>query len=486
MQHPVIKSPYIILLFFLMFCSSFSYIGNEANSNKVTPGDTTKNDVKSDISYWLTNPDKSALLQKQVPGLKFKKADNKYPAIKVDATTTYQEMDGFGIALTGGSAYLINQLAPVKREALLKELFLQDENSIGISYLRISIGSSDLDASVFSYDDIPAGKTDMNLDHFNLGQDKVDLIPVLKAILKLNPKIKIMGSPWSAPVWMKSNKNSIGGSLLPEYYDAYARYFVRYITEMKAQGISIDAITIQNEPLYGGNNPSMVMPSNQQRDFIKNNLGPAFREAGIRTKIIVYDHNCDVPEYATDILSDPEAYKYVDGTAFHLYGGDISALSKVHDAYPSKNVYFTEQWIGGPGKFGPDMKWYMQNIIIGAPRNWSKAVIEWNLASDPLYNPHTPGGCTSCEGAVTIDTGYTRNVAYYILAHASKFIPAGSVRIASDMVPDLPNVAFKTPDGRKVMIVINISDKPVTFNIVFNKKSATTVLLNGAVATYVW
>jgi glucosylceramidase len=487
MQNTFNKSSYLILLFLVVLCSSFSFISNAGNINEISSQDTTKNDAESDISYWLTNPDKSALLEKQVPDLEFKKAENKYPAIEVDATTTYQEMDGFGIALTGGSAYLINQLAPIKREGLLKELFLQGDHSIGISYLRISIGASDLDASVFSYNDLPAGEIDVDLKKFSLVPDKADLIPVLKSILRLNPGIKIMGSPWSAPVWMKSNKSSVGGSLLPEYYDAYARYFVRYITEMKAEGIPIDAITIQNEPLHPGNNPSMLMLATEQRDFIKNNLGPAFKSAGITTKIIVYDHNCDHPEYATDILSDPLAYQYVDGSAFHLYGGDISALSQVHDAYPVKNVYFTEQWIGGPSKFGPDMKWYMQNIIIGAPRNWSKAVIEWNLASDPLYNPHTPGGCTSCEGAVTIDSAaYTRNVAYYILAHASKFVPAGSVRIASDMVPDLPNVAFKTPDGRKAMIVLNISDKPVTFNIVFNAKSATTSLLNGAVATYVW
>jgi glucosylceramidase len=255
---------------------------------------------------------------------------------------------------------------------------------------------------------------------------------------------------------------------------------------MKAEGIPIDAITIQNEPLHPGNNPSMLMLSTEQRDFIKNNLGPAFQAAGINTKIIVYDHNCDKPEYATDILSDPQAYQYVDGSAFHLYAGDISVLSQVHDAYPSKNVYFTEQWVGGPSKFGPDMKWYMQNVIIGASRNWSKAVIEWNLASDPLYDPHTPGGCTSCEGAITINSGYTRNVSYYTLAHASKFVPAGSVRIESNSLPTLPNVAFITPDGRKVLIVLNNSDKTETFNIGFDKKFATTSLGSGSVATFVW
>ncbi len=454
---------------------------------------TIKNDdafnpdpVHTDIAYWLTNPDKSALLDKQEDVLNFSVSSNQDPTILVDTTLTYQKMDGFGFALTGGSASLIHNLTSTTRDALLKELFMKTGNSIGLSYLRISIGASDLDASVFSYDDMPSGQTDINLDHFDLGRDKVDLIPVLKSILQLNPGIKILGSPWSAPLWMKSNKNSVGGSLLPEFYDTYAKYFVRYITEMKLQGIPIDAITIQNEPLHGGNNPSMVMQAAEQRDFIKNNLGPAFQAAGITTKIILYDHNCDRPDYPMSILSDPAAYQYVDGSAFHLYGGDISALSTVHNSYPLKNLYFTEQWVGGPSNFAVDMKWWVQNIIIGATRNWSKNVIGWNLASDPSYNPHTPGGCSKCEGALTISSGYTRNVAYYFIAHASKFVPDGSVRIASNVLSGLPNVAFKTPDGKKVLIVLNNSNQRQSFNIGYKGQTATTLLGSGSVATYVW
>ena len=451
--------------------------------NDDAPGTAALN---TDISCWLTKPDKSALLEKQNVNILFTTAVNQYSTISVDTTTAYQEIDGFGFALTGGSASLINNLPSATRDALLKELFLKDANSIGLSYLRVSIGASDLSSSVFSYDDIPSGQTDINLDHFDLGPDKVDLIPVLKSILLLNPKIKILGSPWSPPVWMKSNKNSVGGSLLPEYYDTYARYFVRYITEMKSQGIPIDAITIQNEPLHGGNNPSMVMQAAEQRDFIKNNLGPAFQAAGITTKIILWDHNCDRPDYPITILNDPDAYKYVDGSAFHLYAGDISALSTVHNAFPAKNVYFTEQWVGGPGNFPVDLKWWVQNIIIGATRNWSRNVIAWNLASDPSYDPHTPGGCSTCEGALTINNGFTRNVAYYFIAHASKFVPAGSVRIASNILTELPNVAFKTPEGRKVLIVLNAGNALKTFNIGFKGRTAKTSIGSGAVATYVW
>lgn len=487
MQHTFSKNMPIILLLCIGFCMSISCRCQENNPKPVAAKVKTTADAESGISWWLTNPDQSALLQKQESEIFVSSMTNPFPTINVDDKNTYQEMDGFGMALTGGSAYLINTLPSQTRNALLKELFLQDDNSIGISYLRISIGSSDLDAAVFSYDDLPDGKTDVNLTNFNLRPDKADLIPLLKLILKLNPKIKIMASPWSAPVWMKTNKNSVGGSLLAAYYDTYARYFVRYIIEMKDQGIPIDAITIQNEPLNPNNNPSMVMQATEQRDFIKNNLGPAFQTAGLTTKIILYDHNCDHPEYATTILSDANAAKYVDGSGFHLYAGNISALSTVHNAYPDKNLYFTEQWVGGPGDFAGNLKWHFQNLIIGATRNWSRNVLEWNLASDPGYYPHTNGGCTTCEGAITIDvTSITRNVSYYIIAHASKFVPAGSVRIASDMQSSLPNVAFKTPSGQKVLIVLNNSNNMQTFNIGFKGKEAQTSLNAGSVATYVW
>jgi glucosylceramidase len=395
-------------------------------------------------------------------------------------------MDGFGFSLTDGSAYVINKLSTSMRDALLTELFSIDSNSIGISYIRISIGASDLSSSVYSFDDINSNQTDLNLDQFSLSSDTVDLIPVLKKILQINPKIKILGSPWSPPIWMKSNKSSVGGSLLPEYYDVYARYFVRYIQAMKSEGIPIDAITIQNEPLNPNNNPSLLMLAWEQKEFIKNNLGPLFQAAGIKTKILLYDHNCDHPEYATSILSDPAASQFIDGSAFHLYGGDITALTQVHNAYPLKNVYFTEQWVGGPSNFGGDLQWHIQNLVIGAPRNWSKNVLEWNLASDPYYKPHTDGGCTQCEGAITIGSTITRNVSYYIIAHASKFVPAGSVRISSSIVSNLPNVAFQTPTGQKVLIVLNNSSSSQNFNIGYNGGNAITTLKSGSVATYVW
>jgi len=440
----------------------------------------------NDMDYWLTNGDGSVLLAKQSTVLSFGNVANANSTIEVDASQVFQTIDGFGYTLTGGSAYLINRLPAAEKAALLAELFGNKANSISISYLRISIGASDLDASVFSYNDLPVGQTDLTLANFSLAPDKIDLVPLLKEILLINPAIKLLATPWSPPVWMKSNGSSKGGSLLPAYYNVYANYFVKYIQQMKVEGITIDAITPQNEPLNPDNNPSLLMLAEVQRDFIKNNLGPAFQAAGLTTKIISFDHNCDRPDYPLTVLNDPAARAFVDGSAFHLYAGSIEALSQLHYAYPDKNVYFTEQWTSSTGNFGGDLKWHLKNVVIGSMRNWSKVALEWNLANDPSFGPHTPGGCTQCKGALTIGATITRNVAYYILAHAAKFVPPGSVRIGSNITSILQNVAFKTPAGKKVLLVENESNAAQTFNIKSDGKWVSTTLPAGSVGTYSW
>lgn len=454
-------------------------------TNPTTP--TTP--IQSDVAMWLTQPDQAALLAKQNRALNFGTISNNNPTIIVDDAQVYQTIDGFGFCLTGGSASLINSLPSDQKDKLLNELFTTTDNGIGISYIRISIGASDLSANTFTYDDPSFNQTtDIDLKNFTIDQERTDLIPILKKIVALNPSIKILGSPWTAPIWMKSNNSYKGGSLLPQYYDAYARYFLKYIQAMKAEGITIDAITPQNEPLNPYNNPSMVMQADEEANFIKNNLGPAFKAANINTKIIAYDHNTDRTDYPLTVLSDSGANPYVDGSAFHLYSGSISALTPVHDAYPAKNIYFTEQWIDGKnGTFAGDLQWHVNTLIIGATRNWSRNVIEWNLAADQNFNPHTAGGCSTCQGAITISPAITRNVSYYIIAHASKFVPAGSTRIASNTSDTLPNVAFKTPDGKKVLIVLNTNGSlSQSFNISYGGKSVTAVLGSGSVATFVW
>lgn len=441
------------------------------------------------VETWLTRPDQTTRFEKQPSPLPWAAATGRQTSqtIAVDAGTTYQTIDGFGFCLTGGSAMNLMRMGAPARGALLRELFGTAGASIGVSYLRLSIGASDLNDRVFSYDDVAAGQADPELRHFSLDPDRGDVIAVLKEILRIAPELKIMGSPWSAPSWMKTNGRSKGGSLKPEYYPAYAQYFVKYITGMKAEGIRIDAITVQNEPLHPGNNPSMVMTAPEQAEFIKKHLGPAFKAAGIETKIILYDHNCDRPDYPISILNDPEARQYVDGSAFHLYGGKITALTTVHEAHPDKNLYFTEQWMGAPGNFRRDFTGHIRDLTIGATRNWSRTVLEWNLAADPAQRPHTDGGCTSCLGGVTLDgDNVKRNAAYYVVAHAAKFVRPGSVRIASNETPALADVAFKTPGGGKVLIVLNRSQAPQTFAISEGARQATAILSAGAVGTYVW
>jgi len=468
------------------------------------------------VESWITNSDRSALFEKQPEVVDFS-TDNKGwgPVIVIDDSHRMQEIDGFGFALTGGSAELLMKMSPAGRTKILREVFAGDEKNIGVSYLRLSIGASDLNSFVFSYNDLKKGETDPELRKFSLAQDLKDVVPVMKEILAINPDIKILGSPWSAPAWMKTNNDVRGGRLKPEFYGTYALYFVKYIQAMKNEGIAIDAITIQNEPVNSRNTPSMTWFENEQADFIKNNLGPAFEKAGIITKIILFDHNGDRPDYPLSMLNDPNVAKYADGSGFHNYVGDIgTAMSLMHAARPDKNLYFTEQMVvERPGSKEINIAGPVKNLIINTTRNWSRNVILWNFAADPLNDPHTDnGGCSMCQGAITIDgDAVTRNVAWYSIAHASKFVRPGSVRIGSTGRGDktvglyedeqrpgvyrtivsenmeiLPNVAFRTPEGKIVLIVVNDTFSSGSFTIQWKGKFAVIRLDPGAAGTYVW
>ncbi len=467
---------------FIFGISCKNITGSSTNNNTtIAPIDSGK------ISYWITTGDQQLLLKKQSPNLIFGQGTSSKNIIEINDQNTFQTMDGFGFMLTGASAQLINNLEASSKSKLLQELFGNGTNDISISYLRISIGASDLSTAVYSYDDIPEGQTDINLENFDLKPDKKDLIPLLKEILKINPKIKIMGTPWSPPLWMKNNGSSIGGELKAKYYEVYAQYLVKYLQKMKEEGFDIETITPQNEPMNSKNNPSMVMTAEQQTNFIKNYLGPAFKKANITTKIITYDHNCDRPDYPITVLGDSEAAQYVVGSAFHLYGGDISALSNVHDSFPLKNIYFTEQYTSAKGGFAGDLKWHLKNVVIGSLRNWSRTVLEWNLANDPQYQMHTPGGCDECKGAITINgNDISRNVSYYIIAHIAKFVPPGSQRIESNMVGNLKNVAFKTPNGSIGLLVENDGNEALDFSIKYGNRYINTTLKEGAVSTFIW
>lgn len=469
--------------FFLIYFAVFSFLGQ---SDNLTVANSSM--AEGPVEFWLTSPGQKILFQRQAP-IKLK-IQPEFPnsLIKVDENEIFQVIEGFGYTLTGGSAILLNQMSTGAKDRLLKELFGRGGNSIGVSYLRISIGASDLSDHIFSYDDLPEGETDPEMNQFSLEPERKDLLPILKQILTINPDVKIMGSPWSPPVWMKTNGNSKGGSLKPEWYDAYALYFVKYIQQMKEEGINIDAITIQNEPLHPGNNPSLLMQPEEQAAFIKKSLGPAFRKADITTSIIIYDHNADRPDYPISILKDREARKYIHGSAFHLYGGKIEALSEVHKAFPSESIYFTEQWVGAPGNLSGDLVWHVKNLVIGATRNWARTVLEWNLAADPNQEPHTEGGCSQCLGAVTIGPGdkVSRNPAYYIIAHASRLVRPGAIRLGSKGPDELPNVAFMTQTGSTVLIVLNDSSEEKPFSVQLNDQVFSTKLATGAVGTFSW
>jgi glucosylceramidase len=459
-------------------------------SAAVTPGQDTQtvsraaNEV---VNAWVTTSDRSKQLEAQTSFNFAADAGTNATTVTVDENVTYQGIDGFGFTLTGGSAGLLNGLGG-NQASVLNELFGTANGQIGISYLRISIGASDLSSSDFTYNQTSG---DVNMNNFSISQENQDLIPILKKILAINPSIKILACPWTAPTWMKvnttGNNGYTGGSLNTAYYDAYARYFVKYIQAMQAQGITIDAITPQNEPLNPYNNPSMVMQANEQANFIKNNLGPQLRGAGLNTKIIAYDHNTDRIDYPEAVLADAGANPYVDGSAFHLYSGSIGALTDVHNAYPNKNIYFTEQWVGAPSNFGGDLSWHVNTLIIGATRNWSRNVLEWNLASDPNNNPHTPGGCSTCLGGITVSgTSITRNVGYYIIGHAARFVRPGAVRISSNLSGSIQNVAFKNSDGSKVLVALNNGSSAVNFKVKWGAESFTYSLAAGAVATFKW
>lgn len=468
----------------------------------------------SEIEAWITTADRSQLFQQQAEKIPFGKEQGKGLPIIIDDRQEFQTIDGFGFALTEGSAFHLHRMSTPARERILKEMFATDGTHVGFSYIRLTLGASDLNNFVYSYNDLPEGKKDLELKKFSLGQDYEDVIPVMKEILKIVPDIKIMASPWSAPAWMKESNDVRGGALKNEYYAVYARYFTKYVQAMAQEGIVLDAVTVQNEPLNSRNTPSMPWYWQQQNEFVRDHLGPAFQAAGLKTKIIIYDHNCDRPDYPLAILSDPVTSRYVDGAAFHHYGGYMSGMRIVHTKRPDKNIYFTEQMLTErPGTETIHIAAAVRRLVVDVTRSWSKNSILWNYAADPQNDPHTDnGGCSMCQGAITINGDkVTRNIAYYTVAHASKFVRPGSVRIAStdatdwgvDLTEDeeraevrratvvehtnvLPNVAFKTPRGKIVLIVANDSWSQQVVKIQHNGRFAHLRLAPGSVGTFIW
>lgn len=373
--------------------------------------------------------------------------------ITLNPEQTYQHIDGFGWMLNQGSAKLLMQLPADTRRATLEELFGAD--GLNASMVRVAIGACDLSESDYTY----ADSKDETLSNFAIAQqDLSSVIPILQEICTINPDIKVLACAWTAPTWMKENtawyNSYVDGSLKTEYYDLYAEYFVKYIAAMAAWGIPVWGISVQNEPLNNHNDPSMVWTKEQMYKFIAGKLGPKLSDAGYsHVRIIAYDHNCDVTDFPIYVATS----KYVYGTAFHLYAGDISALSTVYNS-TGKPVLFTEQYTGKDGDFSGDLGWHMQNVIIGSLNNMSTTALEWNLCSDPDYSIHTSGGCTTCKGALTINGSSltARNVSYYIVGHAGRVIDTGAQRIqATTSASNISYVAALNPDGSFGVVVYN-------------------------------
>jgi glucosylceramidase len=448
------------------------------------------------IAVYLTTGDEKHLLEKQ-PALS-RAADTAALTIQVDEQQQYQEIEGFGAAITGSSAYvMMHHLQGAQRSALLRELF-DTKEGIGLRSIRMSVGASDFSTGPYSYNDRPSGERDDSLKHFSIEKEKAELIPVLQEIFRINPDIHLMGSPWSAPGWMKTSGKLEGGSLRKDAYSAFARYFEKYLAAFEQEGVHVDAISVQNEPQYEASYPTMKMTAPEQLDFIKNHLGPLLRGKGLRTRILVFDHNWNSPEYPITILNDPAAREYVDGSAFHCYEGSVDAMSKVHAAYPDKGLYFTEcsggSWAPG---FANNLKWQTQTLLMGTLRNWSKNVMMWNMALDerngPTTNPMDTAskvnrGCMTCRGVVTVSTAgaVTRNVEYYTLGHFSRFVQAGARRIFSSPAQGIENVAFLNKDGSKALVALNTTQAPVTFAVKQQRTVYTYTLPPGAVATFSW
>ncbi len=438
------------------------------------------------IEGWITRGT-DALLQPMQP-VAFSRSllHGALPTIEIDDSRTFQPIEGFGFALTGGSAYLLAGLGAPGRANLLQELFGLADDSVGLSCLRLSIGASDLGRSDFSYWDLPPGTADPDLTRFNLAAGDREVVPVLQQILHINPTVKIIASPWSAPPWMKSNSSFVAGRLKPEYYSAYARYFVKYVEVMRGHGIHISAVTPQNEPLNPKNEPSMMMTATEQAEFIKRYLGPEMHKGAPETEILCWDHNCDVPDYPLTVLGDARARAYIGGVAWHLYSGSAAAMSEVRSRYPAQKVYFTEQWISADEDFMDALRWHTKNVVISVLRNWSRTVLEWNLASDSECALHTPGGAVGALGGVTIGSTIKRNAGYYLMAHSARFIRPGAVRVHSSEVDPFPNVTCLTPDSRMVMVVMNDSDRARRFRIQHQGAYAALELRAGDIATLRW
>ncbi|PXV59281.1 glucosylceramidase [Dysgonomonas alginatilytica] len=429
--------------------------------------------------------------------------DNNSLQINLNPAVRYQEMDGFGAAVTGSSCFNLMKMSKSNRMKFLKETF-DPHKGLGYSYIRIAIGCSDFSMSEYTCCDTKG------IENFALQSEELDyIIPILKEILKINPDIKILGSPWTPPRWMKVNNlgekqpfdSWTSGHLNPDYYEDYGTYFVKWINAFEKEGIKITAVTPQNEPLNRKNSASLFMGWDEQRDFVKKGLGPKLREAGLNTKIYVFDHNYnydkmeDQQSYPLKIYQDSEADQYITGAAYHDYGGNRLELNKIHNARPDRELLFTETSIGTWNRgqdLGVRLIGDMENVGLGTVNNWCKGVIVWNLMLDSDRGPWRELGCKTCYGAVDIDRAdfktITRNSHYYIIGHLSAFVKPGAVRIDGNnqSAEGIIYAAFENTDGTYALVLLNKNEKDTKVTVTVDNNSFVHTVLAQSVVSYKW
>lgn len=420
---------------------------------------------------------------------------------KVQRTAeTFQTVDGFGMAITQASCYNLLLMPEAERMAFLEEIFSR-EKGLGVSLIRVCIGGSDFSLDEFTWCDTKG------MENFAVHTlDKQYLFPILDQIYKINPSVKIIASPWSCPRWMKMGENGslpydkwTGGRLNPLHYQDYAQYFVKWIQEMEGRGYHIHSVTLQNEPLNRGNSMSLYMPWEDQLEFIKTAVGPAFRQAGIKARILLFDHNYNYDnmssqyDYPLHIYDDADASQYVAGSAWHNYGGNVSTLDRIVEKAPEKEIYFTEASIGTWNyNFNSCLINDFRDIFLGTLSRQGKGVTLWNLMLDDEHKPYRPGGCGTCWGAVSLSARdhktIVRNSHYYDLAHCSKVLLPGAVRVGTSgySTTGLQYQWYQNPDGTEALLILNDTSSEVQINVISGKYALPLKVPAMAIQSVIW
>jgi len=430
---------------------------------------------------WLTARDTGDRLAEKPPAAfqPLEQPDEHVPAVMVDPTKAYQTIEGFGGALTDAAAETWAKLPPERQQEILAAYFDRDKG-IGYSLCRTHIHSCDFSSESYAYTEVPG---DVQLQHFTLDHDRKQKLPFIRAALAAaGAPVKIFASPWSPPAWMKTNGDMLhGGKLKPEYREAWARYVVRFVNEYEKEGVPIWGLTVQNEPMATQTWESCLFTAAEERDFVRDWLGPALEKAGLEhLKLMVWDHNRGILfQRAKVVYDDPAAARYVWGAGFHWYVGDhFDNVRQVHDAWPDKHLLFTE---GTPTNFDAttlrDWKWgeIYATSILNDVNNWATGWTDWNVLLDERGGPNHVGNF--CFAPVHGDTrtgALTYTSAYYYIGHVSRFVRPGARRIACASNDDgLLASAFVHPDGRVVAVVLNKTDEARDVQLWMEGRAAT-------------